>query len=142
MELRSIPIPANSFLPLLPFPRRSEFKEQRANEDGITPHFLSLSLVLSFFSIAIRLPYSNHGDLEEGLVWPGKHKKSGVNSMVFVSLSQALSYAPVLLGLLSLLHANFAVVEAVAAPDSDVEFRLTAENVEVVLDEIRPYLNC
>lgn len=33
-----------------------------------------------------------------------------------------------------------AVVKAVATPDSAVELPLTAENVESVLDEVRPYL--
>ncbi|RVW26233.1 NifU-like protein 2, chloroplastic [Vitis vinifera] len=38
------------------------------------------------------------------------------------------------------LQKNLAVVKAVATPDSAVELPLTAENVESVLDEIRPYL--
>jgi Fe-S cluster biogenesis protein NfuA len=37
-------------------------------------------------------------------------------------------------------HPSFAVVQAIANPDPAVELPLTAENVEMVLDEVRPYL--
>ncbi|KAF9608508.1 hypothetical protein IFM89_009874 [Coptis chinensis] len=41
---------------------------------------------------------------------------------------------------ISIPHRSRKVVKAVATPDSALELPLTAENVESVLDEVRPYL--
>ena len=39
-----------------------------------------------------------------------------------------------------MVYPSLAVVQAIANPDPAVELPLTAENVELVLDEVRPYL--
>ncbi|KAG6525062.1 hypothetical protein ZIOFF_015014 [Zingiber officinale] len=55
--------------------------------------------------------------------------------------SIAASFVPLRpLCLKSLLPMFVAVVKSVATPNRLVEFPLTVENVELVLDEVRPYL--